>query len=43
MINQHFLARPLVPNGGSLGLPEGPGIGMDLDPAKIEEEVEVFA
>jgi L-alanine-DL-glutamate epimerase-like enolase superfamily enzyme len=43
IINQHFLARPLVPNGGSLNLPEGPGIGMELDAAKIEEEVEAFA
>ena len=42
-INQHFLAHPLVPNGGSLNLPEGPGLGMELDPGKIEEEVEAFA
>jgi L-alanine-DL-glutamate epimerase-like enolase superfamily enzyme len=40
-INQHFLAHPLVPANGSLGLPTEPGIGMDLDPAKIEDQVEI--
>lgn len=39
-INMHFLAAPALPEGGVIRLPEGPGIGMALDPAKIEEEVE---
>ena len=42
-INQHFLARPLLPEAGALRPPEGAGIGMDLDPARIEEEAEAFA
>ena len=40
-INQHFLLHPLVPEAGSLGLPTQPGLGMDLDPAKIERQEEV--
>ncbi len=34
-INQHFLAHPLVPANGSLGLPEQPGRGVDLNLGKI--------
>jgi hypothetical protein len=37
-INQHFLAHPLKPQGGSIGLPSAPGVNMDLDPGKIEKE-----
>jgi L-alanine-DL-glutamate epimerase-like enolase superfamily enzyme len=40
-INQHFLASPVVPVNGELGLPTEPGLGMDLDVAKIEEETEI--
>lgn len=40
-INQHFLEHPLVPENGALGLPAQPGLGMDLDPAKIEDQVEI--
>jgi len=40
-INQHFLASPVVPVDGALGLPTAPGLGMDLDPAKIEAEAEI--
>ncbi|MBN8872926.1 MAG: hypothetical protein J0H67_08840 [Rhodospirillales bacterium] len=40
-INQHFLAHPLVPENGMLGVPDLPGLGMDLDPAKIEDQVEI--
>ena len=40
-INQHFLAHPLVPEGGMLGVPTQPGLGMELDPAKIEAQEEV--
>ena len=42
-INQHFLAHPVVPEGGVLGLPVQPGLGMDLDPGKIERQAEVMA
>lgn len=40
-INQHFLAHPMVPEDGVLRLPTQPGIGMELDPAKIEDQVEI--
>lgn len=41
-IHQHFLANPLKPVQGML-TPHGlPGMGMDLDPTKIEAEAEVF-
>jgi L-alanine-DL-glutamate epimerase-like enolase superfamily enzyme len=42
-INQHFLAHPVVPERGSFAVPTQPGLGMDLDPAKIEAQTEVFA
>ncbi len=37
VIHQYFLKSPLVPQGGVVTLPETPGLGMDLDDAKIEE------
>lgn len=40
-INQHFLAHPLVPEDGMLRVPTQPGLGMALDPAKIEAQEEV--
>ncbi len=40
-INQHFLAHPLVPENGMLRVPTQPGLGMALDPAKIESEEDV--
>lgn len=40
-INQHFLAAPVVPVQGVLEPPTAPGLGMDVDPAKIEQEAEV--
>jgi L-alanine-DL-glutamate epimerase-like enolase superfamily enzyme len=42
-INQHFLAHPVTPRNGMIPTPEQPGLGMDLDPAKIEQQSEVFA
>ncbi len=42
-LNQHFLAHPLVPEAGELRLPRQPGLGMDLDPGKIERQTEVLA
>src|SRR3984885_5946298 len=40
-INQHFLANPITPQHGEFALPTLPGLGMDLDPAKIEAQDEV--
>ena len=37
-IHQHFLAHPLVPEGGVIRAPEAPGLHMDLDEAKVESE-----
>jgi len=37
-IHQHFLANPIEPQEGMLRAPETPGLGMDLDEAKIESE-----
>jgi L-alanine-DL-glutamate epimerase-like enolase superfamily enzyme len=42
-IHQHFLAHPVLPVNGEI-FPNGlPGLGMDLDFAKIEIETELFA
>jgi L-alanine-DL-glutamate epimerase-like enolase superfamily enzyme len=37
-IHQFFLKTPLMPTDGVVHLPTGPGLGMDLDEAKIEEQ-----
>jgi L-alanine-DL-glutamate epimerase-like enolase superfamily enzyme len=42
-IHQHFLAHPVLPMQGRIHAAEQPGLGMDLDPAKIVEETEAFA
>jgi L-rhamnonate dehydratase len=42
-IHQHFLAHPVRPQRGEIHVPTTPGLGMDLDPAKIEHEEEAFA
>ncbi len=42
-IYQHFLANPVVPVRGQIHAPDLPGLGMDLDMAKVEEEAEIFA
>lgn len=34
----HFLKHPLWPVNGSIPLPDAPGLGMTLDPDKIERE-----
>jgi L-alanine-DL-glutamate epimerase-like enolase superfamily enzyme len=39
-IHQHFLLHPLKPERGAVTVPDRPGIGMELDPAKIEDERE---
>jgi L-alanine-DL-glutamate epimerase-like enolase superfamily enzyme len=40
-IHQFFLKTPLKPVGGVVRLPDSPGLGMDLDRGKIEEEQEL--
>ena len=40
--NQHFLANPVTPQRGEFGRPTLPGLGMDLDPTKIEVQKEVY-
>ncbi len=37
-IHQFFLAQPLKPQGGVVTLPDTPGLGMELDPDKIEKQ-----
>ena len=34
-VNQFFLKNPIQPRNGEVTLPEGPGMGMDLDEDKI--------
>ncbi|MBI4219027.1 MAG: mandelate racemase/muconate lactonizing protein [Chloroflexi bacterium] len=41
VIHQWFLKNPIEPANGVIKVPEGPGMGMDLDPAKIEKEEEL--
>jgi L-rhamnonate dehydratase len=41
-INQHFLAHPIIPREGEIRPNDQPGLGMDLDAARIETEEEVF-
>ncbi|MBI1294189.1 mandelate racemase/muconate lactonizing protein [bacterium] len=40
-IHQYFLATPLKPINGVVTLPTAPGLGMELDEAKIESKREV--
>jgi len=42
-IHQHFLRDPVVPLEGLIHAPDQPGLGMELDPAKIETDEELFA
>ncbi len=42
LIHQHFLAHPVMPVKGEIHAPTLPGLGMELDPAKIESEEEIF-
>ena len=39
-MHQHFLANPINPVDGMIEIPSGPGVGMDLNEAKIEREEE---
>jgi L-alanine-DL-glutamate epimerase-like enolase superfamily enzyme len=38
---QFFFTEPIVPKNGAVTVPSGPGMGMTLDPAKIEAEREL--
>jgi L-alanine-DL-glutamate epimerase-like enolase superfamily enzyme len=40
-IHQFFLKQPVVPVNGQVTLPTSPGMGMELDEAKIEERHEI--
>jgi len=40
-IHQFFLKHPIKPVGGEVTLPTGPGIGVELDQAKIESQREI--
>jgi L-alanine-DL-glutamate epimerase-like enolase superfamily enzyme len=42
-IHQHFLATPVRPENGELSPLALPGMAMELDPAKIASEEDVFA
>ncbi len=42
-IHMHFLKTQLAPTNGVLRIPQGPGVGMALDPDKIEKEEAVTA
>ena len=37
----HFEKHQLIPEGGRIALPERPGFGIELDPAKVEKETVV--
>jgi L-rhamnonate dehydratase len=38
---QHFQRTVYRPAGGALALPDGPGLGIDLDPGKIAKRREL--
>jgi L-alanine-DL-glutamate epimerase-like enolase superfamily enzyme len=40
-IHQFFWKDPLVPVNGSVTVPKGPGLGMEIDEAKVESEREL--
>lgn len=40
-VHQFFFKEPLRPVGGTITVPDRPGIGMELDEAKIEDEREL--
>jgi L-alanine-DL-glutamate epimerase-like enolase superfamily enzyme len=40
-IHQYFLLHPLTPVNGTITMPARPGMGLELDPAKIEAEDEL--
>lgn len=42
-IHQHFLKHRITPRRGVIHVPVVPGLGMDLDPDRIEAETEAWA
>jgi L-alanine-DL-glutamate epimerase-like enolase superfamily enzyme len=40
-IHQFFMKEPIVPENGSVRLPTSPGLGMELDEAKIRDRREI--
>ena len=38
---QHFHRRPVRPEGGSIALPQAPGLGLEIDDAKVEARREL--
>jgi L-rhamnonate dehydratase len=38
---QHFHRQTLRPEGGSIALPPGPGLGLEIDDAKVEARREL--
>jgi L-alanine-DL-glutamate epimerase-like enolase superfamily enzyme len=40
-VNMFFLKNPIRPVKGSIAIPMGSGVGMDLDKSKIESEEEI--
>jgi len=40
-VNQFFFKEPVTPRNGAITLPTGPGMGVELDPTKIEQEREL--
>lgn len=40
---QHFHTRVMQPEGGSIALPTTPGLGIEIDEAKVDERVELSA
>ncbi|MDR6295072.1 enolase C-terminal domain-like protein [Pantoea dispersa] len=41
-IHQYFLRDPLVPQNGLIPVPQGPGMGMALNPAHIQQQTYLF-
>jgi L-rhamnonate dehydratase len=41
VVNQFFLKNPIEPRNGEVALPEGPGMGMELDEEKITSRREL--
>ena len=40
-VHQFFLREPVQPQGGVVALPQAPGLGMELDEAKVQREREL--
>jgi L-alanine-DL-glutamate epimerase-like enolase superfamily enzyme len=38
---QHFHTRPMHPEGGSIALPDAPGLGLEIDEAKVDRRTDL--